>query len=229
MGRDNYFNYFTEIEDYFIRKRQRNLMISPLDWCLVELWKENQIPLHVVQRGIDRSFEQAAERARKAPRTLYYCHPAVMEAWEEYQEALVGGEEDEDGTGLRSDERREVSEHLERLLEALSARMDDPSRRAVERLRALRQEVEQGHPLTLRRLDEELESLGSQLVRELGASIDSDRVKKIEAAARAALKPYRRRLSKEMFARLKEKHLENEFRRELGLPDFSLLASHAEE
>src|ERR687884_204513 len=55
-ARLNYFNYFTEIEDAFIRRRGKHLLVSPLDWSLMESWKEMGVPLHVVLRGIERAF-----------------------------------------------------------------------------------------------------------------------------------------------------------------------------
>jgi len=36
----NYFNYFTEVEEHFQRARGTALfLMSPLDWALVETWK----------------------------------------------------------------------------------------------------------------------------------------------------------------------------------------------
>src|SRR5690606_34625703 len=114
----NYFTYFTEIEEYFVRKRGKNLLISPLDWCLVEVWKDQGIPLHIVLRGIDRSFETASKQQKRPPRTLFYCHPAVMEAFEEYQEAMVGkGEEPErSGSQEASFNTEQVEEHVGSLI-----------------------------------------------------------------------------------------------------------------
>src|SRR6202040_2450775 len=53
----NYFNYFTEIEDAFVRRRGKHLHLSPLDWALIESWKETGIPLHVALRAIEKSFD----------------------------------------------------------------------------------------------------------------------------------------------------------------------------
>ena len=61
----NYFNYFTEIEEYFWKKRGAHLLVSPLDWAIVETWQKAGIPLPVVLRGIDRAFE-SWERSKRA-------------------------------------------------------------------------------------------------------------------------------------------------------------------
>jgi hypothetical protein len=42
---DNYFNYYTEIEEHFCRRRGTLLTVSTLDWALMTTWKEAGIPL----------------------------------------------------------------------------------------------------------------------------------------------------------------------------------------
>jgi len=48
---ENYFNYFTEIEEHFQRRRGTLLLLSPLDWALMETWKDAGIPLEAVLRA----------------------------------------------------------------------------------------------------------------------------------------------------------------------------------
>ena len=67
MSAFNYFNYFTEIEEYFWRKRGAHLLVSPLDWAIVETWQKAGIPLDAVLRGIDSAFE-SYQRSRRARR-----------------------------------------------------------------------------------------------------------------------------------------------------------------
>src|ERR1700754_3799654 len=82
----NYFNYFTEIEEHFQRARGTGLfLLSPLDWALIESWKNADIPLEAVLRGIDLSFEKWHTRKKKLQQvnSLAYCAQAV------YSEAQV--------------------------------------------------------------------------------------------------------------------------------------------
>jgi hypothetical protein len=128
----NYFNYFTEIEEHFSRQRGRHLFVSPLDWCLIELWKDSGIPLHVVLRGIDRSFESSTAKGRKPPRSLYYCHPAVTEAFEQHQAAHVGAGEEDSGPAASAFTKSQVRELLDELSGALARAREgkgDPARR----------------------------------------------------------------------------------------------------
>src|SRR5579859_7440300 len=76
---ENYFNYFTEVEEHYQRRRGTGLLLSTLDWALIETWKQANIPLEAVLRGIDRAFEKHEARRREV-RTLAYCQPAVLEA-----------------------------------------------------------------------------------------------------------------------------------------------------
>jgi len=89
----NYFNYFTEIEEYFWRKRGAHLLVSPLDWAVMETWQKAGVSIEAVLKGIDRAFEsyQRSRRgARKTLKSLAYCTDAVLEAAEEEVEATTG-------------------------------------------------------------------------------------------------------------------------------------------
>src|ERR1700740_93483 len=90
----NYFNYFTEIEEYFWRKRGAHLLVSPLDWAIMETWQKAGVPLDAVLKGIDRAFE-SYQRSRRGGagrplKSLAYCTDAVLEAAEEALEAAGG-------------------------------------------------------------------------------------------------------------------------------------------
>ena len=224
---ENYFNYFTEIEEYFVRLRRRNLLISPLDWCLIELWKDTRIPLHVVLRGIDRSFESTSKRRKRAPSTLFYCHPAVMEAFEEYQEAMLGSEGEDFDAGLEPEiglSKTQVLDHLDRLTMRLERGKDIAFERALSRLAALRKEVETRREVDLPELDRELQQVASTLVWDLQEYLEKDELKRVKAECRKELKVYRKHVSKEVFDQLQTKQLEKKLWERFGLPDFGLLS-----
>ena len=89
---ENYFNYFTEIEEHFQRRRGTLLLLSPLDWALMEIWKDAGIPLQAVVCGIDTAFDKWQRRTRRSRKvnSLAYCAQEVLAAAEEMQEAAVG-------------------------------------------------------------------------------------------------------------------------------------------
>src|SRR5678815_4991821 len=87
----NYFNYFTEIEDAFVRRRGKHLFLSPLDWALMETWKEQGIPLHIVLSGVEKSFDSFESKPRKrSVKSLLYCQEEVEAQYAEWSEAHVG-------------------------------------------------------------------------------------------------------------------------------------------
>src|SRR5215813_10332490 len=88
----NYFNYFTEIEEEFVKRRGSHMLVSPLDWTLIETWKQRGIPLHIVLRGINSSFDgydQRLSRGRKV-NSLFFCQQEVEAQFQEYVESRVG-------------------------------------------------------------------------------------------------------------------------------------------
>src|SRR5258708_30053651 len=92
----NYFNYFTEIEERFQQRRGSLLMLSTLDWALIETWREAGVPLEAVLRGIDNAFDKHDAKAlRSSVRTrkingLAWCAQSVMETVEQAMEASIG-------------------------------------------------------------------------------------------------------------------------------------------
>lgn len=105
---DNYFNYYTEIEEHFCRRRGTLLTVSTLDWALMTTWKEAGIPLEAVLRGIDEAFAKYERRPSKTQKIngLAYCAQAILTAAEEMKEAAVGAapEKHSSAPGLEQDE-----------------------------------------------------------------------------------------------------------------------------
>ena len=90
---ENYFNYFTEIEEHFQRRRGSGLLLNTLDWALIETWKDAGIPLAAVLRGIDEAFDRYDARPSKTRKvnSLAYCAQEVLSTAEEMKEAAAGG------------------------------------------------------------------------------------------------------------------------------------------
>ncbi len=112
---ENYFNYFTEIEEQFQRCRGTPSLVSTLDWALMESWKEAQWPLPAVLLGIQRAFEKHNARPRRGRKinSLAYCAQAVTQAVEQFQRQ---GTRSESAFAARADlepfSRQEVADYL---------------------------------------------------------------------------------------------------------------------
>jgi hypothetical protein len=105
---DNYFNYYTEIEQHFCRRRGTLITVSTLDWALMTTWKDAGIPLEAVLRGIDDAFDKYERRPSKTQKIngLAWCAQAVLTAAEEMKEAAVGAQPARAGSppGLQQEE-----------------------------------------------------------------------------------------------------------------------------
>ena len=136
MGSFNYFNYFTEIEEHFWRKRGAHLLVSPLDWAIVETWQKAGIPLDVVLRGIDQAFEsyQRSRRAAGRPlKSLAYCVDAVLDAATQKKDSEVGAgpEVKRPAAAPEPFSRDELRAFVSRNAERLAKSRRETARRAI--------------------------------------------------------------------------------------------------
>jgi len=74
-------SYFSVIEEHF--RVARGIMFSPLDWALMDAWKNGGIPIEAVLRGIDtasaRWRKQPAGARARGINCLSYCTSAIAE------------------------------------------------------------------------------------------------------------------------------------------------------
>ena len=119
---ENYFNYFTEIEEHFQRRRGTILLLSTLDWALIETWKGAGVPLEAVLRGIDAAFDKYDQRPTKSKNvnSLAYCSQAVLTAAEDMKEAAVGAS----GNSTQSRTAGFEAEEIAAFLRGNAARLD---------------------------------------------------------------------------------------------------------
>ena len=113
----NYFNYFTEIEEHFWKKRGAHLLVSPLDWAIMETWQKAGVPLEAALKGIDRAFDsyQRSRRGAGKPlKSLAYCTDAVLEATEEINEAAAGASSPRRAAQAEVFSREELRTHFRR-------------------------------------------------------------------------------------------------------------------
>src|SRR4051795_3435896 len=125
MRPHNYFNYFTEIEERFQQRRGSILLLSTLDWALIEMWREAGIPLEAALRGIDAAFDKYEQRQKKARMRrvngLAWCAQAVMQAAQELREASAGSGTAAAAPADTGFEHERVAAHLDATAAALDA------------------------------------------------------------------------------------------------------------
>jgi len=246
----NYFNYFTEIEEYFWRKRGAQILVSPLDWAILESWQKANIPVEIVLKGIDQAFESYARSRRGASgrplKSLAYCVDAVLDAAIQAQEAAAGrGPESRPGgtagsqrTAAEPFSREELRGYLEQSAErmreaanALGARRpqiaaaSELPRRiadAVVRVEECRGQLDAAERLDLEDLERRLTVLEDGLYAALQASADGEIVLEIRREMDRQLAPYRRKMTAEQLALLEQQYLRRRLFESYGLPRLSL-------
>lgn len=232
----NYFNYFTEIEDAFVRRRGKHLFLSPMDWALMETWKQQGIPLHIVLRGVEKSFDSFEARPRKrSVKSLLYCQEEVEAQYAEWVEAHVGSSPAADNAESDSDKTpfsfAAISEHLQRSRSGLAelahsrSQQDDLSEaltRAVALLVDIESDFASSTILDTRKLEDSLTGLERMLNDAMLAVVDQGGFEELEKEIKDQLKPYRAQMEaavyKQTFANLWLKRLREQF----GVPRLSL-------
>jgi hypothetical protein len=234
---ENYFNYFTEIEERFLLRRGGGLLLSTLDWALIETWKDAGIPLEAVLRGIDEAFDRYDQRPSKTKKvnSLAYCSQLVLAAAEDMKEAAVGvGGEAALPTKRRAGQGFEpevVAPFLRRnadLLEAaelpqgggVSAR--SVALDAAKALRTLAEEVEKKPTAGLEDLERRLTVLEEKLFAVLLASTADDDIVIVRAEADRDLSAYRRKMSGAQIDQLQKQYLHKRLLEKHNLPRLSL-------
>jgi hypothetical protein len=237
MDSFNYFNYFTEIEEYFWRKRGAHLLVSPLDWAIVETWQRAGIPLDAVLRGIDSAFESYQRSRRGAGRplkSLAYCVDAVLDAAIEKQEASAGSGPEPKRSAKQAEpfSREELRnflrgniEKLEQAGERLSSSDAELARRIAQArasLADLMPLLDSPADLDLENLERRLSAVEERLTAALLAQADEDMLVNIHSDLDRQLAPYRRRMSAEQLGQLERQYTHKRLLEQFGLPRLSL-------
>ena len=225
---DNYFNYFTEIEEHFQRRRGTLLILSPLDWALMEMWKDAGIPLEAVLRGIDTTFEKWERRPSRSRKVngLAFCAQEVLASAEEMKEAAVGAApvKEKTDSGL---EQRSVAEYLRRNaaeLEKLSlpGAAQTLARETAVNLRALAESLAGAVPIGMEDLERRLTVAEEKLLAALLAATPDEAVYQVRADADRDLAPYRRKMSAPQIEQLQKQYIHKRLLEKYRVPRLSL-------
>jgi hypothetical protein len=238
MSTFNYFNYFTEIEEYFWRKRGAHLLVSPLDWAILETWQQAEIPISAVLKGIDRAFEsyQRSKRGQSGRQlnSLAYCVEAVLDAAEEEKEALAGAGPSAESSRAATDSFsvKELKKYfarnidgLDRAAEKLSAQKSDIS----ARLRDTSAKLTEMLPLLdspakpdLEDLERRLTICEERLSAALSASAGDELLLDIRRDLDRQLAPYRRKMTAAQLGDLERRYTQKRLFETAGVPRLSL-------
>jgi hypothetical protein len=230
----NYFNYFTEIEERFQQRRGSLLMLSTLDWALIETWREGGVPLEAVLRGIDSAFDKYDEKLRRAAgRTrkvngLVWCAQSVMEAAEQAMEAAVGASSTNEAakaeTGFETERIANYLEENAKSIEAakLPAPVDTIAQEISARLRALATGARIEHLPQLEDVDRTLTVLEEKLFAGLLTAASEERLTAFREQASRELAPYRGKMQAVQIKQIQQQFLQKRLFEAYSLPRLSL-------
>ncbi len=230
----NYFNYFTEIEQRFQQRRGSLLMLSTLDWALIEIWREAGIPLEAVLRGIDNAFDKHDAKAQRATsRTrkvngLAWCAQSVMEAMEQTLEAAIGtvsaasAETAESGFETERVGRYLVANAAAVESAALNAPADAVAAEVAGRLRALALGLVAETAMSLEELDRTLTVLEEKLFAALLTAASEEELVGLREQAARELAPYKGKMQAVQIKQVQQQFLQKRMLEARKLPRLSL-------
>ena len=242
----NYFNYFTEIEEYFWKKRGAHLLVSPLDWAIMETWQKAGIPLDAALKGIDRAFESYQRSRRggvgKPLKSLAYCTDAVLEAAEEQQEAAAGSGPNATRAARAAPKemfsREEIKAYFARNVDRVQtvakklAVNQAPNQAEVEfssRLREIAKSLESSMvlldtpgSLDLEDLERRLTILDDKQQALMASHVNEERMLQIRREMDGQLAAYRKKMKAEQLALVEKQYIQKRLLEEFGLPRLSL-------
>jgi hypothetical protein len=229
----NYFNYFTEIEERFQQRRGLLLLLSTLDWALIETWREAGVPLEAALRGIDAAFDKYETRQHRGHKRringLAWCAQAVMEASEEMLEAAAGASTTTNyaGTEETGFEHDRVAAHLETAAAALDVAGVAPEVCAATaaRLREIAGDVravDAKKPLETEALERNLTVLEEKLFAALTTAVPEELLVHLKEHAARELAPYRSRMGAVQLRQVERQFVQKQLLANYNLPRLSL-------
>ena len=232
----NYFNYFTEIEEYFWKKRGAHLLVSPLDWAIMEAWQKAGVPLEAVLKGIDRAFESYGRSRRgagKPLKSLAYCTDAVLEAAEEQLEAAAGKaptstKAPQKETFSRDKLKKYFQRNVAKLKQTGETRhnlpvgLAAPLAEIARSLEALTTLLDTPGTLDLEDLERRLTVLDEKTQALLTSHAPEELMLKVRRELDGQLATYRRKMKAEQLALVEKQYLQKRLLEEFGLPRLSL-------
>ena len=239
---ENYFNYFTEIEEHYLRRRGTHLLLSTLDWALIETWKSAGVPLEAVLRGVDDAFDKYDQRPSKSKKvnSLAYCSQAVLAAAEDMKEAAVGAagraNDEEKSQRERGFEAAQIAAFLRENADKLEkAKLPERAgfatgmlaREEAAALREMAETIERSAKLPrLEDLERRLTVMEEKLFAVMMAAARDEDLVKVRAEADRDIAPYRRNMTVAQVEQLHKQYVHKRLLESCGVPRLSLFYMH---
>jgi hypothetical protein len=233
---ENYFNYFTEIEEHFQKRRGKATLLSPLDWSLIESFQQAGIPIGIVLRGVDRAFDKFEQRKNRFRQinSLAYCTQAILAEYERQKESTVGktkefGMSEADNVEDRENISRLIGEAVERLKIAIARLRGQPPDSPVEVLEHIQnsllnigKEVASEQRLDYESLELRLGTMEEKIFASFIATLSDEALLALRSQVSQEIRRHKRGLKSEHIAMLERKMLVRKIFDQFGVPRLSL-------
>lgn len=219
----NYYNYFTEIEDTFVRRRGKHLLLSPIDWAMIEGWRDRGVPLHIVIRAIENVFDGFDKNpGPRSIKGLLYCKEEVEAQFLEWSAMQAGKVKDGSTDGSQEFSAERIVEHIEKVIgeleESKNPDLREDIERAIERLRKLAAEYSND----LETADRSLSDIENLLEHSLLTKLDPVRLAEVEKDIASQLRPFKSQMEPDAYKQTSRVMILKRLRDEEGIPRLSL-------
>jgi hypothetical protein len=220
----NYYNYFTEIEDTFVRRRGKNLLLSPLDWALIESWQERGVPLHVVLRGIESVFDAYDKQPNqnRSIKSLFYCREEVEAQYVEWAAGQAGKGNGENSSFAGDHSHDDVVKFIDDAIVKLKQSGNPALREDFERANSLLSELRDGIGSDLEQIEKSLFEIEKFIDRALLTNSDPEHLKSSRKEITRQLKNYKSSMEEDVYKKTFELMLLKRIREDEGVPRLSL-------
>jgi len=220
----NYFNYYTEIEDTFVRRRGKHLFLSPLDWAMIEAWKERGIPLHIVLRSIEAVFDVFDQQpaGTRTIKSLFYCREEIEVQYKEWLTSQTGKGNDEAADANSEFTVERVAAHIDKCSEKLAACTMDSLSEGIGRAVTHLSEIKANLTDKFGTVDKTLSDVERLLDRTLLENWEPNHLAGLEASVKTQLKPYKSEMEPEKYRQTYDLMVMKKLREEAGVPRLGL-------
>jgi len=236
---ENYFNYYTEIEEHFQNRRGTPTLLSPLDWSLIDSFQSAGIPLEIVLRGIDRAFDKRSKVRSKTQKinSLAYCTQAILAEYELHQEILAGSPSQAEAKVLPAESGETDRVNLIQLLDRASDLLKNsrgqstfhPGTSLVEvventiiALQEIKTEIASCQHPDYEQIEMRLSTLEEKILASLISSLSEDVLLTVRAEVSREIQRHRRGLRADQMVMLERKMLQKKLFDQFRLPRLSL-------
>ncbi|MFH1288687.1 MAG: hypothetical protein ABII25_08345 [bacterium] len=214
--------YLEDVETYFCQKKGKSLILSPKDWILIKKWFTEGIPLPLVLRGIDATFENNPNPKRI--NSISYCESEILSSWETYKENMIGATRKED----QKDAPAFVLDRISAIIEILSEKTKKGQKKLIyEHILSLFRNLnntlsKNGEKLTFFDAEKKFNQSQKEIVQYLKNQLNEKEISEIEEKIEGKLEPYKKRMPQKTYQETKEQLFQKEILNKFSLTNIGL-------